>query len=126
MGKVANGRPVKDNQALSENSMLRGSPRKLNLLAEMIRGMRVDAAMSALSLSPKGVAPEVYKVLISAVANAEHNHGLDINQLVVAEATVGKAVVMKRFRARAKGRAGPIKKPFSKIRIVVEEQEEIA
>ena len=125
MSKQAQGRFLGDNQALATNTMIRGSSRKLNLLAQLIRGKDVNQALVDLEFSPKAMAKDVRKVLLSAIANAESNHNLDIGLLVVHEATVGKALVMKRFRARAKGRAGPIKKPFSKIRIVVEQLEEI-
>jgi large subunit ribosomal protein L22 len=104
--------------------MLRGSPQKLNLVAASIRGMKVEKALTALEFSPKKAAGEVRKVLQSAIANAENNHSLDVDALIVAEATVGKALVMKRFRARARGRSSKILKPFSRLRIVVREAEE--
>lgn len=124
MGKQANARRVADNEALATATMLRGSPQKLNLVAAMIRGMKVEKALAALTFSHKKSAIEVKKVLESAIANAENNHNLDVDSLVVAEATVGKALTMKRFRARARGRTGKILKPFSRLRIVVREVEE--
>nr|WP_313981848.1 50S ribosomal protein L22 [Iodidimonas nitroreducens] len=104
--------------------MLRGSPQKLNLVAETIRGLPVEKALASLRFNRRGAAEQVRKVLESAVANAENNHNLDVDQLVVAEASVGKSLVMKRFRARARGRVGKILKPFSRLRIVVREVEE--
>jgi large subunit ribosomal protein L22 len=126
MGKPKHERALADNQAMATASMLRGSPRKLNLVAELIRGMAADRAVQQLSFSRRRVAGEVKKVLMAAVANAENNHDLDVDRLVVTEASVGKALVMKRFRARARGRVGRIKKPFSRLRIVVEERTEAA
>lgn len=126
MGKKATPRRLTDQQALATNNMMRGSPRKLNILAAMIRGMTVGKALEALTFNRRRLAGEVKKVVMSAIANAENNHDLDIDQLVIQEATVGKALVMKRFRPRAKGRAGPIHKPFSKLRVVVEQKEESA
>ncbi|WND04173.1 50S ribosomal protein L22 [Temperatibacter marinus] len=104
--------------------MLRGSPQKLNLVAQQIRGMKVEKALAALTFSHKKAAIDVKKVLESAIANAENNHNLDVDSLIVAEASVGKALTMKRFRARARGRTGKILKPFSRLRIVVREVEE--
>jgi len=106
--------------------VLRISSQKLNLVAEMIRGLKADEALTQLQFSKKAIARDVKKVLMSAVANAENNHHLDVDRLVVAEASVGKSMVMKRFRPRARGRAGKIEKPFSRIRIVVEERQEEA
>lgn len=126
MGKKATPRSLTDEQALAQNNMLRGSAQKLNLLAKMIRGKKVSIALDELTLSPKKLSGDVKKVLMSAIANAENNHGLDIDQLIVKEATVGKALVMKRFMARAKGRVGRIRKPFSKLRIIVEQEKESA
>lgn len=126
MGKKATPRSLTDEQALAQNNMLRGSAQKLNLLARMIRGKKVSIALDELTLSPKKMSVDVKKVLMSAIANAENNHGLDIDQLIVKEATVGKALVMKRFMARAKGRVGRIRKPFSKLRIIVEQEKESA
>lgn len=102
---------------------LRISPRKLNLVAESIRGLKADKALAQLTFSTKRIAEEVKKVLMSAIANAENNHGMDVDRLVVSEAYVGKAMVMKRFQAGAKGRANRIIKPFSNLTIVVAEKE---
>lgn len=124
MGKQSKGRRLADNEAVATATMLRGSPQKLNLVAGMIRGLPVERAINTLSFSQRRMAGEVKKVLQSAVANAENNHNLDVDSLVVAEATVGKALTMKRFRARARGRVGKIQKPFSRLRIVVRETEE--
>ena len=126
MGKKSADRRVNDNEALSVGRMLRGSPQKLNLVAQTIRGLKVDKAVTALAFSKRKAAVDVKKVLESAIANAENNHNLDVDQLVVAEASVGKCLVMKRFRPRARGRVGKILKPFSQIRIVVREVEESA
>src|SRR5205814_10600069 len=101
-----------------------GSARKLNLVAEMIRGKKVEQALNLLQFSPKGMAEDVRKVLASAIANAENNHNLDVDPLVVAEASVGKSISMKRFATRARGRSARIVKPFSQLRVVVREQEE--
>lgn len=126
MGKKSQGRRIADNEAVATATMLRGSPQKLNLVAQLIRGMKVDRALNTLTFSQRRMAGDVKKVLASAIANAENNHNLDVDNLVVAEATVGKALTMKRFRARARGRVGKIVKPFSQIRIVVREVEETA
>ncbi len=125
MGKQNNPRRVDGNEALAVGNMLRGSPQKLNLVAKMIRGMPVEKAIATLSFNRRAAALQVKKVLESAVANAENNHNLDVDQLVVAEASVGKSLVMRRFRARARGRATRINKPFSRLRIVVREVEEV-
>jgi large subunit ribosomal protein L22 len=101
--------------------MLRVSPRKLNLVAKMIRGQKVDKALDALTFSPKRIAIDVKKTLLSAIANAENNHGLDIDRLYVSEATVGKALVMKRLDIRGRSKAGRIKKAFSNLRVIVSE-----
>ena len=103
--------------------MLRVSPQKLNLLAQLIRGKKVDRALADLEFSRKRIALDVKKTLESAIANAENNHDLDVDDLVVAEAHVGKALVMKRFHARASGRAGRVEKPFANLTIVVREVE---
>lgn len=108
-------------QAVLRN--IRVSPRKLNLVAEQIRGLKVSKALDVLAFSRKRIANEVYKTLTSAIANAENNHGLDIDTLVVNQAHVGKSIVMKRFQARAKGRGVGIKKPFSHLTITLCEQE---
>jgi large subunit ribosomal protein L22 len=111
---------------MAVNRMLRVSPQKLNLVAEMIRGKTVDRALSMLAFSPKRIAEDVKKTLQSAVANAENNHGLDIDDLIVAEAWVGKNMVLKRGRPRARGRYGKILKPFSQLTIKVRQVEEQA
>ena len=126
MGKPKRERALAENQAIASASLIRGSARKLNLVAELIRGLEADKALQQLSFNRRRVAGEVKKVLMAAVANAENNHDLDVDRLVVAEASVGKALVMKRFRPRARGRVGRIKKPFSRLRIVVEERAEVA
>ena len=126
MGKKAAPRRVGDNEALAVGNMIRTSPQKLNLVAATIRGKKVGAALADLTFSPRRVAGEVKKVLQSAVANAENNHQLDVDQLVISEASVGKSLVMKRFRPRARGRTGAILKPFSRLRIVVRQVEENA
>src|SRR5262245_34604145 len=126
MGKPKRERDLADDQAMAMARLLRTSPRKLNLVAQLIRGRKASDAVNQLTFNRRGIARDVKKVLLSAIANAENNHDLDVDRLVVAEATVGKSLVMKRFRARARGRAGRIHKPFSRLRIVVEEQEEAA
>lgn len=126
MGKKAAPRAVADNEALAVGNMIRVSPQKLNLLAGLIRGKKVDRAIADLTFSRKAHSEDVKKVLQSAIANAENNHQLDVDQLVVAEASVGKSLVMKRFSPRARGRVGKIMKPFSRIRIVVRQIEENA
>lgn len=126
MGQSANPRRVADNEARAKQRMIRISPQKLNLVASMIRGKPVERALNDLTFSRKRIADDVKKVLESAIANAENNHGLDIDSLVVAEAYVGKNIVMKRFRARARGRGARILKPFSELTIVVREVEEAA
>jgi large subunit ribosomal protein L22 len=126
MGKDQNPRRVADNEAMAKASMLRVSPQKLNLVAGLIRGKKVEKALADLTFSKKRIAIDVKKCLQSAVANAENNHGLDVDNLVVAEAWVGKKLVMKRGRPRARGRFGKIMKPFSEITIKVREAEEQA
>ncbi|MGH6902567.1 MAG: 50S ribosomal protein L22 [Geminicoccaceae bacterium] len=126
MGKPKHERDLPDNQAVAMARLLRTSPRKANLVAQLIRGLKAADALNQLSFSRRGIARDVRKVLLSAIANAENNHELDVDRLVVSEATVGKSLVMKRFRARARGRAGRVEKPFSRLRIVVEEREEEA
>ena len=126
MGQKSKPRRLRDNEAMAVARMLRGSPQKLNLVAAGIRGMKVEKALTALEFSPKKAAVDVRKVLQSAIANAENNHSLDVDSLIVAEATVGKALVMKRFRPRARGRSAQILKPFSRLRIIVRESEEVA
>jgi large subunit ribosomal protein L22 len=124
MGKPKHERDLADHQAMAMARLLRTSPRKLNLVAQLIRGRKAGDAVNQLTFSRRGIARDVKKVLLSAIANAENNHDLDVDRLVVSEASVGKSLVMKRFRARARGRAGRIEKPFSRLRIVVEEREE--
>ncbi len=126
MGQKKNPRRMGDNAAMAKGRMLRTSPQKLNLVAQAIRGMPVEKALAELTFSRKRIAQHVKKVLESAVANAENNHDLDIDSLVVERAFVGKNIVMKRWRARARGRTGKILKPFSEITIVVKEVEEAA
>ncbi len=123
MGKKGRDRTLADNEAKAVARMLRVSPQKLNLLAQLIRGKRVETALADLEFSRKRVAKDVRKCLESAIANAENNHDLDVDDLVVVEAHVGKALVMKRFTPRARGRAGRISKPFSNLTIVVREVE---
>jgi large subunit ribosomal protein L22 len=122
MGKDSRARVLKDHQAMAIGRNIRVSPRKLNLVAQTIRGKRVDSALNDLSFSPKRIAHDVKKILQSAIANAENNHDLDVDDLVVSEASVGKNLVMKRFHARARGNSGGIEKFFSQITIVVEEK----
>lgn len=124
MGKPKNERTLKDNEAKAILRMVRTSPQKLNLVAAQIRGKKVDKALAELAFSRKRIAESVKKTLESAIANAENNHGLDTDSLVVSEAFVGKALVMKRFHARARGRGARIEKPFSHLTIVVREVEE--
>jgi large subunit ribosomal protein L22 len=126
MGKEQNPRRVADNEAMAKTRMLRTSPQKLNLVAGMIRGKKVEKALADLTFSKKRIAEDVKKCLQSAIANAENNHGLDVDNLVVAEAWVGKNLVMKRGRPRARGRFGKIMKPFSEITIKVRQIEEQA
>ena len=126
MGKEQNPRRVADNEAMAKTKMLRTSPQKLNLVAALIRGKKVDKALADLTFSKKRIAIDVKKCLQSAIANAENNHGLDVDSLVVAEAWVGKNLVLKRGRPRARGRFGKIMKPFSEITIKVRQIEERA
>lgn len=126
MGKQSSPRKVADNEAQAVLRNLRVSPQKLNLVAAMIRGMDANKAVAALSFSRRRIAGDVKKVLQSAIANAENNHSLDVDRLVVKEAHVGKGLVMKRFKARARGRGARILKPFSHLTIVVAEKEEQA
>jgi len=124
MSKQAAPRKVGDKEALAVGTMIRGSARKLNLVAGLIRGRKVEEALNILKFSPKAMSEDVYKVLASAVANAENNHNLDVDALIVSEASVGKSITMKRFATRARGRSTRIEKPFSRLRVVVSEQEE--
>ncbi|GLK66012.1 50S ribosomal protein L22 [Paracoccus kondratievae] len=126
MGKEKNPRRVAENEAMAKTRMLRTSPQKLNLVAAMIRGKKVDKALADLTFSSKRIAGDVKKCLQSAIANAENNHNLDVDNLIVAEAWVGKNLVMKRGRPRARGRYGRIMKPFSEITIKVRQVEEHA
>ena len=126
MGKQSSPRRVADNEAQAVLRNLRVSPQKLNLVAAMIRGMDANKAIATLSFSRRRIAGDVRKVLQSAIANAENNHSLDVDRLVVKEAHVGKGLVMKRFKARARGRGARILKPFSHLTIVVAEKEEQA
>jgi len=126
MGKPSHPRVLGDNEAKAINAIVRISPQKLNLLAQMIRGKRVERARAELQFSQKRAASIVKKVLDSAIANAEENHGLDVDSLIVAEAFVGKRMVMKRFHPRARGRAGKIEKFFSQITVIVREVEDEA
>ena len=124
MGKPKHPRVLGDHEAKAVNTIIRISPQKLNLLAGMIRGKTAAKALADLTFSPKRAAIIVKKVLQSAIANAENNHGLDVDSLVVAEAFVGKRMVMKRFHPRARGRAGAIEKFFSQITVIVREVED--
>ena len=124
MGKDSRARVLADHQAMAIGRNIRVSPRKLNLVAQQIRGKKVDRALNELTFSEKRIARDVKKVLQSAVANAENNHDLDVDDLVVSQASVGKNLVMKRFHARARGNSGGVEKFFSQITIVVEEKRE--
>ena len=126
MSKKQAPRRVDENEAYAVGRMMRTSPQKLNLVAQSIRGKDVNTALLELSFSNRRIAKEVKKVLQSAVGNAEENHGLDVDSMFVAEASVGKHMVLKRWKARARGRVGRITKPFSRIRIVLREREEAA
>jgi large subunit ribosomal protein L22 len=126
MGKPARERALKDNEARAVTRLMRVSPQKLNLLAQLIRGKKVERALADLTFSRKRVAKDVKKTLESAIANAENNHSLDVDALVVAEAYVGKNLVMKRIRARARGPAARIEKPFAQITVVLRQVEEPA
>jgi large subunit ribosomal protein L22 len=121
MGKAKAPRQLKDNEAKAVARTLRVSPQKLNLVASMIRGKKVNAALADLTFSRKRIADTVKKTLQSAIANAENNHDLDVDSLIVAEAYVGKSIVMKRFHVRGRGKASRIEKPFSHLTIVVRE-----
>lgn len=121
MGKTARERTLAENEAKAVARMLRISPQKLNLVAQMIRGKKVASALADLEFSRKRIAKDVRKCLESAIANAENNHELDVDDLVVAEAHVGKGIVLKRFHARGRGRSSGINKPFAHLTIVVRE-----
>lgn len=126
MGKLQKERTLKDNEARAVTRLIRVSPQKLNLVAQLIRGKKVDRALADLTFSRKRIARDVKKTLESAIANAENNHDLDVDALVVSEAYVGKNIVMKRIQARARGRAARILKPFSQMTVVVRQVEEPA
>jgi len=126
MSKPVSPRKVADNEALAVGTTIRGSAQKLNLVAALIRGRKAGDAMNILSFSKKAMAIDVRKVLASAIANAENNHNLDVDALVVAEASVGKSMSMKSFATRARGRSTNISKPFSRLRVVVRETQEEA
>jgi len=126
MGQQKQARRLDDTEAIAIGMMMRVSPRKLGLVAEMIQGMAAGRAVVALEFSRKRIAKTVQKILQSAIANAENNHNLDVDRLVVAEASVGKQVVMKRFHARGRGRSASVEKPYSRMRIIVRERAEDA
>jgi large subunit ribosomal protein L22 len=126
MGKAARERTLADNEARAVTKLLRVSPQKLNLLAQLIRGKKVDKALADLTFSRKRIARDVKKTLESAIANAENNHDLDVDALIVSEAYVGKGLVMKRLKASARGRASRIEKPFARITVIVRQAEEPA
>jgi large subunit ribosomal protein L22 len=121
MGKKSRARVLPDTKALAIGRTIRTSPRKLNLVAQSIRGKTAEQALNELTFSPKRVAKDVKKVLQSAIANAENNHDLDVDALFVSEASVGKNLVLKRFHARARGRGARVEKPFSQVTIIVEQ-----
>ncbi|WP_114520275.1 50S ribosomal protein L22 [Altererythrobacter sp. ZODW24] len=123
MGKAKSPRRVGENEALAVGTLIRGSAQKLNLVAELIRGKKVEEALNILAFSKKSMARDTSKVLSSAIANAENNHDLDVDALVVHEASVGKSITMKRFHTRGRGKSTRILKPFSRLRIVVREDE---
>jgi len=126
MGQSKNPRRVAENEAMAVSRMLRTSDQKLNLVAQMIRGKKVEKALADLTFSKKRIAEDVKKTLQSAIANAENNHGLDVDSLIVSEAWVGKNITLKRGRPRARGRFGKILKPFSQLTIKVRQVEEQA
>ena len=126
MGKAKRERVLSESEAKAVARNLRVSPQKLNLLAQLIRGKKVEIALADLEFSRKRIAKDVRKCVMSAVANAENNHGLDVNDLVVKEAYVGKNLVLTRFHARGRGRMSPIEKPFAQLTVVVKAQEEEA
>jgi len=126
MGKTSNPRKLADNEARAVTRLLRISPQKLNLVAASIRGKKVDKALADLTFSRKRIAADVKKTLESAIANAENNHDLDVDDLVVSQAYVGKNLVMKRWKARARGRVGRIEKSFSQLTVIVTQVEESA
>ena len=126
MSKKSRDRRLADNEAQAVARVLRTSPRKLNLVCQTIRGRSAEDALAELTFSKRRIARDVKKTLQSAIANAENNHQLDVDRLYVAEATVGRSFVMKRFRARARGRVGRLTKPWSRLTLVVREREETA
>ena len=126
MGKPQRERSLAENEARAVTKLLRVSPQKLNLLAQLIRGKKVDKALADLTLSRKRIARDVKKTLESAIANAENNHDLDVDALIVSEAYVGKGLVMKRLKPSARGRASRIEKPFAQITVIVRQVEEPA
>ena len=126
MSKTAHPRSLADNEAKAVARMLRISPQKLNLVAQLIRGKKVQTALADLEFSRKRIAKDVRKCVMSAVANAENNHGLDVNDLVVSQAYVGKNLVIRRFHARGRGRMSAIQKPFSQLTVIVKEKAEEA
>ena len=126
MGKQKNARRVADNEAMAKTRMLRTRPQKLNLVAQMIRGKKVDKALTDLTFSKKRISADVKKCLQSAIANAENNHNLDVDELIVAEAWVGKNLTLKRGRPRARGRFGKIIEPFAELTLLVRQVEEQA
>jgi large subunit ribosomal protein L22 len=122
MGKVKRERVLSESEAKAVARNLRVSPQKLNLLAQLIRGKKVEIALADLEFSRKRIAKDVRKCVMSAVANAENNHGLDVNDLIVSEAYVGKNLVIRRFHARGRGRMSAIQKPFSQLTVIVKEK----
>ena len=126
MGKAKSPRRVGENEALAVGTTIRGSAQKLNLVAALIRGKKAEEALNILAFSKRAMARDASKVLASAIANAENNHNLDVDALVVHEASVGKSIAMKRFATRARGRSTRIVKPFSRLRVVVREVQEEA
>jgi large subunit ribosomal protein L22 len=124
MGQTANSPRIAENEAIARAAQIRSSARKLNLVAQLIRGKDASRALADLAFSRRRIALDVRKVLQAAIANAENNHQLDVDRLYVAEATVGRAMVMKRFHARARGRGARIEKPFSNLTVIVREREE--
>ena len=124
MGKTSAGRKVAENEAYAVLRNLRVSPQKLNLVATMIRGMDAEKALAALTFSRRRISDDVKKAVQSAIANAENNHQLDVDRLFIKEASVGKAITMRRFRPRARGRTGRIRKPFSHLTVIVSARQE--
>ncbi len=125
MGKTKSPRRVGENEALAVGTTIRGSAQKLNLVAQLIRGKKAEDALNILSFSKRAMARDATKVLASAIANAENNHNLDVDALIVAEASVGKSITMKRFHTRGRGKSTRILKPISRLRIVVRESDDM-